>query len=65
MTLEDQYQEYVKKCKIRRNYPVAFDLWKLKQRNKHALELGFDLDNKFTGKPNGVSWNTSEGEFLS
>lgn len=65
MSLDDQYQEYVKKCKKNREYPVAFDIWKLKQRNKNALEIGFDLDGRFAGKPSGVSWSTSEGEFLS
>ena len=68
MKLESEYNKYVTTCKTKRIYPLAYSLWLENVYNRpkksNAQEIGFDLNKDFTGKNNGTTWSTSEGEFL-
>lgn len=63
------YIAYLEKCKKNGSSPLAYNIWlgnkesDLKTtdfRQGQKMEIGFDLDERFTGK-----FTTSEGENLS
>lgn len=69
MKYETKYNKYVQECKEKRIYPISYYLWIENILNKpkkaNVMEIGFDLNVNFTGKSNGTSFSTSEGESLS